>query len=67
MEERSHTWREIASQPIVWQATLEPFAATQPALQEFLVGRAFEGMIAIGCGSTHYLSLIHISEPTRPY
>ena len=57
MEKRSRTWREIASQPVVWQATLDTFTATQVvALREFLVGRAFEGVIVIGCGSTHYLA-----------
>jgi len=56
MEQGSHTWREITSQPVVWRATLEAFAATQASLREFLAGRAFEGVTVIGCGSTHYLA-----------
>jgi glucosamine--fructose-6-phosphate aminotransferase (isomerizing) len=56
MKKGSRTWREIASQPIVWRTTLDTFAATQAALLRFLAERAFEGVIVIGCGSTHYVA-----------
>lgn len=56
MEQGSYTWREIASQAVVWRAALETFTATQAALREFLVARAFEGVTVTGCGSTHYLA-----------
>ncbi len=56
MEQGSHTWREIASQPAVWRATLEAFESVRAQLQEFLAAREFDGVTVIGCGSTHYLA-----------
>ena len=56
MEEGSYTWEEISSQPHAWQATLEAFVAGRPALEDFLNDADFGQIVAIGCGSTHYLA-----------
>jgi len=56
MGQGSHTWHEISSQSIVWQATLKMFVKTRPALREFLDGKEFKEVIVVGCGSTHYLA-----------
>ena len=56
MSGESHTWREIRSQPATWRATLESFAGQRQALVEFLGRRPFDRVLAVGCGSTHYLA-----------
>ena len=56
MTQGSHTRQEIASQPQIWQATLDKFAADRAALAAFIAGVGFEQAVVIGCGSTHYLS-----------
>jgi glucosamine--fructose-6-phosphate aminotransferase (isomerizing) len=56
MTKDSHTWQEILSQPQTWQATLKAFAAGRPALDGFLDRVAFEQVLVVGCGSTHYLA-----------
>jgi glucosamine--fructose-6-phosphate aminotransferase (isomerizing) len=56
MEQGSHTWREIASQPAIWRATLGGFGSVRAQLQEFLAARAFDSVMVVGCGSTHYLA-----------
>jgi len=52
----SHTWQEILSQPQVWGATLEAFAAGRAALEGFLDQADFDQILVVGCGSTHYLA-----------
>lgn len=52
----THTWNEIASQPQVWQATLDRFDAAQNNLELFISMYDPDHIIAIGCGSTHYLA-----------
>jgi glutamine---fructose-6-phosphate transaminase (isomerizing) len=54
--DRSHTWREIESQPETWRATLQDFAGRRRALTEFVGKRPFDRVITVGCGSTHYLA-----------
>ncbi|MBA3945605.1 MAG: SIS domain-containing protein [Herpetosiphonaceae bacterium] len=48
---------EIASQPDVWQATLNELGTQQPQLTQQLAGYAATPFIVTGCGSTYYLSL----------
>jgi glucosamine--fructose-6-phosphate aminotransferase (isomerizing) len=50
------TWKEIISQPETWQATLSGFAGQRAELERFLDGATFARVLAIGCGSTHYLA-----------
>ncbi len=52
----THTWNEIASQPLVWQATLDRFNAAQSHLELFIGMYDPDHIIAIGCGSTYYLA-----------
>jgi glucosamine--fructose-6-phosphate aminotransferase (isomerizing) len=52
----THTWQEILSQPQVWRATLEVFAAGRAALEGFLDQADFDQILVVGCGSTHYLA-----------
>ena len=56
MNESTHTWREIVSQPRVWRATLDRFEADRLSLTTFLDEAPFDHVAAIGCGSTHYLA-----------
>ena len=56
MAPTTHTLSEIVSQPEVWRATLRGFAAGRPALDRFLEQAVFEQVLAVGCGSTHYLA-----------
>ena len=56
MTEGAHTWQEILSQPSVWGATLETFAASRGALEDFLDQAGFDEVLVVGCGSTHYLA-----------
>jgi len=51
-----NTWKEIISQPETWQKTLAAFDASRPALADFLEGADFDRIVAVGCGSTHYLA-----------
>lgn len=53
-----NTWKEIISQPETWRKTLEAFTASRPALANFLDGADFDRIVAVGCGSTHYLAQI---------
>ncbi len=53
----SATRLEIASQPEVWQATLNELKAQQAQLTAQLAGYAATPFIVTGCGSTYYLSL----------
>jgi glucosamine--fructose-6-phosphate aminotransferase (isomerizing) len=58
MEDRQHTFDEINSQPAVWAETTAAIAAQAPE-----IGRAWRALqpkraLFIGCGSTHYLSLV---------
>lgn len=57
MADTTHTWREIISQPAVWQTTLDSFGQKRAELELFLATRQFGPTLAIGCGSTHYLSM----------
>jgi glucosamine--fructose-6-phosphate aminotransferase (isomerizing) len=52
----THTWQEILSQPQVWRATLQVFAAGRAALEGFLDQADFDQILVVGCGSTHYLA-----------
>jgi glucosamine--fructose-6-phosphate aminotransferase (isomerizing) len=52
-----HTWQEITSQPQAWQATLEGFISGRAGLEDFLDRASFDQVLAVGCGSTHYLSM----------
>lgn len=52
----SSTWMEIISQPDTWRKTLEAFTASRSALARFLGGSAFDHVLVVGCGSTHYLA-----------
>jgi glucosamine--fructose-6-phosphate aminotransferase (isomerizing) len=68
----SHTWQEINSQPQTWRLTLDAFLKSKKSLESFLDHMAFNQILVIGCGSTHYLaqtatSLIaqHTDFPTR--
>ena len=56
MTEATHTWQEIISQPEVWRATLCSFADRQEELEDYLGKEDFDRVLAIGCGSTHYLA-----------
>jgi len=56
MNTGTHTWQEIESQPEVWKAALDGFAASRSALESFLEQSAFAQIVAVGCGSTHYLA-----------
>jgi glutamine---fructose-6-phosphate transaminase (isomerizing) len=51
-----HTWDEIQSQPETWRSTLAEFAQQRAALDGYLAERGFDRVLAIGCGSTHYLA-----------
>jgi len=61
----THTWQEILSQPQVWRATLEVFAAGRAALEGFLDQADFDQILVVGCGSTHYLA--HTAAATLTY
>jgi glucosamine--fructose-6-phosphate aminotransferase (isomerizing) len=52
----SHTWHEIDSQSRTWRATLDAFAANRTALGGFVRQIDLDHILAIGCGSTHYLA-----------
>jgi glucosamine--fructose-6-phosphate aminotransferase (isomerizing) len=52
-----HTRLEIASQPAVWQATLDDLASQQEQLRAQLADMAGSPLVVTGCGSTYYLSL----------
>jgi glucosamine--fructose-6-phosphate aminotransferase (isomerizing) len=56
MTKGANTWQEIFSQPKVWKATLEVFAADRAALEGFLDQVEFDQILVAGCGSTHYLA-----------
>ena len=56
MIEATHTWKEIISQPEVWEATLGYFADRQGELEDYLGKADFDRVLAVGCGSTHYLA-----------
>lgn len=56
MTESAHTWQEITGQPEAWRGTLRAFTASRPALARFLEAADFDRILAVGCGSTHYLS-----------
>lgn len=60
-----HTWREILSQPRIWQATLDRFAVDRPALEAFLGRAGFDQVAVIGCGSTYYLAQCAASTLTH--
>jgi glutamine---fructose-6-phosphate transaminase (isomerizing) len=53
----THTQQEIASQPDVWQATLDDIAPQQGQLRGQLAGIAGSRLVVTGCGSTYYLSV----------
>ncbi len=63
--ETTHTWQEILSQPMVWRATLELFAAGRAALERFLDQAGFDQILVVGCGSTHYLAQTAAATLTR--
>lgn len=50
------TRAEIASQPAVWQATLEKMNTQWPSLAAQLGGVRARRFVLIGCGSTYYLA-----------
>lgn len=50
------TWREIMSQPDVWEDALAALDPQDPLLQSWLETRAFGQVIVTGCGSTYYLA-----------
>jgi len=56
MARGSYTWEEIVSQPQTWRATLDAFATQKAALESFLSQAAFDQILVVGCGSTHYLA-----------
>lgn len=56
MTEEPYTWQEINSQPQTWRATLEAFTSDRPTLDGFLERVSFDKVLAVGCGSTHYLA-----------
>jgi glucosamine--fructose-6-phosphate aminotransferase (isomerizing) len=56
MTRATHTWQEIASQPEVWQATLNTFNAGRASVAGFLKQAQFDRILVVGCGSTHYLA-----------
>jgi glucosamine--fructose-6-phosphate aminotransferase (isomerizing) len=50
-----HTYKEIISQPEIWQKTIGSFVETnKPKLPDL---KSFDQIIVIGCGSTYYLSI----------
>lgn len=51
-----HTWQEISSQPEVWRITLASFDGMAEELAQLLQRAAVDAVLAIGCGSTHYLA-----------
>jgi glucosamine--fructose-6-phosphate aminotransferase (isomerizing) len=52
----SHTFQEIESQPAVWRSVIHDFKGGIKSLEGFIKGLEFKRIIAIGCGSTHYLA-----------
>jgi glucosamine--fructose-6-phosphate aminotransferase (isomerizing) len=52
-----HTREEIASQPLVWQATLDGYSHQRAGLSGILDGAATKDFVVTGCGSTHYLAI----------
>jgi len=58
MAEGLSTWQEILSQPQTWQSTLDSFSDRKNSFDKFLDRAVFDHVLAIGCGSTHYLSQI---------
>jgi glucosamine--fructose-6-phosphate aminotransferase (isomerizing) len=56
MNTGSHTRHEIISQPQTWQLTLEAFSNRKKTLVSFLDHTAFNQILVVGCGSTHYLA-----------
>ena len=65
MSRGSFTLDEITSQPEVWESTLAGFSEGREALSSFLDQATFEQVLAIGCGSTHYLSMVAASLVTH--
>ena len=57
MTRGKHTWREIMSQPDVWEEALAAFNPQDPLLQSWRETGAFDHVIVTGCGSTYYLAL----------
>lgn len=54
----TYTYQEIMGQTAAWQQALEIVEGQRGALQELWDGgKAFDGVIFAGCGSTYYLSL----------
>lgn len=56
MDPGTYTRAEIASQPEVWQATLDHIGAEWDALAGKVRGLANRPFVVIGCGSTYYLA-----------
>jgi glucosamine--fructose-6-phosphate aminotransferase (isomerizing) len=56
MTKMTHTWKEIVSQPKVWQDTLASLDHGRPTLERFLQRAAFERILVVGCGSSYYLA-----------
>ncbi|NLE45760.1 MAG: SIS domain-containing protein [Chloroflexi bacterium] len=65
MSRGQHTWEEIMSQPDVWQTTLTQLGEQRESLSGFLTRADVEQVVAIGCGSTHYLSKVAASVVAR--
>ena len=57
MTRGKHTWREIMSQPDVWEEALAAFNPQHRRLQSWRETGAFDRVIVTGCGSTYYLAL----------
>ncbi len=56
MSSGAYTRAEIASQPEVWQATLEKLAGQWDALARAVEGLKARPFVVVGCGSTYYLA-----------
>lgn len=57
MTKGAFTRLEIASQPLIWKATLDGIFDQQETLQKQLVGLEKRPFVVTGCGSTYYLAL----------
>jgi glucosamine--fructose-6-phosphate aminotransferase (isomerizing) len=57
MGQGTYSWNEIVSQGESWAGALRAVGAQRAALIQWLAGARARGLIFIGCGSTHYLSI----------
>ena len=51
-----YSYREICTQGDSWQSAIDASLAAQESLQSLLSGSQDDGLVFIGCGSTHYLA-----------